>query len=120
MDEAPVPVDELALKAADCRTTSGAGPITVGTAAMGLPLQLQGVFWLQDQGPSSSLMSFATSRDGGGWSKFNLNDPHGEHIKIKFPNDKVWSFHSASPAKTVAFMGSKYYFKFEDKNGKPP
>merc|ERR1719362_2101494 len=94
-----VQAPELILQSTECKKASAAGPITVGTAAMGLPPQLQGVFWLQDQRGGSSLMSFATSRDGDGWSKFDLKAPYGDHIKIKFPNDKVWSFHSATTAK---------------------
>lgn len=117
---AECPEDRLVSKSAECRTTSAAGPLTVGSAAMGLPPQLQGLFWLQHQGKTSALMSFATSRDGGMWSKLNLSATDKEHFHLRYPGDKVWSFHTQSGQKKVSDMHLIYHFQFEDENGKVP
>jgi len=68
------------------------GPITLGTASHGLPANMQGVFWLQDQADSSSIVSFAPSRDGHGLSVWNGNSDR--QISVRVGGDKVWSFAS--------------------------
>lgn len=68
------------------------GPITLGTSSHGLPRSLQGIFWLQNQGESSSLVSFAPSRDGAGLSSFNAGS--NRQISVRVGGDKVWSFAS--------------------------
>lgn len=71
------------------------GPITLGTAAAhNLPTNMQGVFWLQNQADSSSLVSFATSSDGDGLSVWNTNPGSGRHISVRVGGDRVWSFAS--------------------------
>jgi hypothetical protein len=88
------PRDMLVLKNA---TTAAFGdkkttPIRIGQAP--LPTQLRGVFWLSDQGDSSSLVSFAPSNDG---------DHDGERVspgampsdaqyKVRVTGDRTWSF----------------------------
>jgi len=114
------PIDQMMLRATSCQSVDATGPITVGTAEMGLPPQLQGVFWLKDQGRLSALMSFATSRDGGEWSKLNLSSANGEHFGIRYPNDKVWSFHAARSTSSVVDLELKYKFKFEGEKGEAP
>ena len=65
------------------------GPLTLGTAADNLPPNMQGVFWLQGQAASSSIVSFGPSRDGDGLSVWNANSDR--HISIRVGGDKVWS-----------------------------
>jgi len=65
------------------------GPLTLGTAAHNLPPNMQGVFWLQDQAASSSIVSFGPSRDGDGLSVWNANTDR--QISIRVGGDKVWS-----------------------------
>jgi len=67
------------------------GPITLGTSVdHNLPVNMQGVFWLQDQGVGSSLISMATSRDGRGLSVWNDNSDI--HISVRIAGDRVWSY----------------------------
>lgn len=73
------------------------GPITMGTAAdHNLPVNMQGVFWLQDQAGGSSLISMATSRDGNGLSVWNANSER--HISVRVGGDRVWSSASKGSA----------------------
>jgi len=65
------------------------GRIRPGTDAHGLPKQMQGVFWLKDNGNTSAFMSFAPSRDGDGLSKW----ADGK-FSIRVAGDNVWAFFS--------------------------
>jgi len=65
------------------------GPLTLGTAADNLPPNMQGVFWLQGQAASSSIVSFGPSRDGDGLSVWNAGA--ARQISIRVGGDKVWS-----------------------------
>ena len=65
------------------------GPLTLGTAADNLPPNMQGVFWLQGQAASSSIVSFGPSRDGDGLSVWNANS--NRQISVRVGGDKVWS-----------------------------
>lgn len=86
------------------------GPITLGTAAHNLPPNMQGVFWLQNQAGSSSIVSFGPSRDGDGLSVWNANSPR--HISIRVAGDKVWSFASkTSTYKLVEGLDLVYNFE---------
>lgn len=88
---------------------------------MNLPKSLQGIFWLTKQGDSSSLMSFATSRDGDGLSQIDLSPIDGNHLKIRVGGDKVWSF--ASKGKSWILVRTTdlvYEFAFKDANGRAP
>lgn len=108
------PQDELEGKSAKCADVSEDGPIVVGTADMGLPTNLQGVFWLQKQGDSSAIMSFARTNDGGDLGKWNL--PGDGQINVRVGGDRVWSFHDkASSWKLVEFIDLIYKFEFNDK-----
>ena len=63
--------------------------VTLCTATDNLPPNMQGVFWLQGQAASSSIVSFGPSRDGDGLSVWNANSDR--HISIRVGGDKVWS-----------------------------
>lgn len=63
-------------------------PMRIGKAP--LPPQLRGVYWLSDQGDSSSLVSFAQSNDGDGLSPGAM--PADGKYKVRVIGDKVWSF----------------------------
>jgi len=78
------------------------GPITLGTSAdHNLPVNMQGVFWLQDQATGSSLISMATSRDGRGLSVWNDNSDI--HISVRIGGDRVWSYGSI-PGGPLSFL----------------
>lgn len=84
------PRDMLSLKSAPT-AAFGSGestPMRIGTAP--LPPQARGVFWLRDQGDSSSLMSFAQSNDGDGVSPGTI--PANGQYKIRVTGDRTWSF----------------------------
>jgi len=86
------------------------GPITIGTIEHNLPVNMQGVFWLQDQMGSSSLISMATSRDGNGLSVWNANSER--HISVRVGGDRVWSFASKGSAwELVEGIDLVYHFE---------
>jgi len=86
------------------------GPLSLGTAAHNLPPNMQGVFWLQDQAGSSSIVSFGPSRDGHGLSVWNANTDR--QISIRVTGDKVWSGASdASTWELVEGMDLVYHFQ---------
>mmetsp|Transcript_24607 Transcript_24607/g.57305 ORF Transcript_24607/g.57305 Transcript_24607/m.57305 type:complete len:296 (-) Transcript_24607:471-1358(-) len=115
------PQSRMEEKWASCSAVDGSGPITVGTAAMGLPPSMQGVFWLTEQGDSSALMSFATSNDGGGLSKLDLDAPDGYHFNIRVGGDRVWSFHDkATSWGLVEVLDLVYKFRMEGAAGEQP
>jgi hypothetical protein len=106
-------------KTAQCASVSGAGPITVGTAAMGLPPALQGVFWLTEQGDSSALMSFATSNDGAGLSHLDVTQSDYQ-FKIRVGGDRVWSFHDKATSWGIVEAADLIYnFQMENADGNP-
>jgi len=91
----------------------------------GLPDQLKGVFWLQGQGDSSALTTFARSNDGGGLNQGRLscstcdangNNPNGEaNIKVRVGGDRVWSFNDkASSWVLVEALDLVYNFHFDN------
>lgn len=86
------------------------GPLTLATAAHGLPINMQGIFWLQDQSGSSSIISMAPSRDGKGLSVWNANSKR--HISIRVGGDKVWSFASKGAPWNIA-EGVDLVYHFE-------
>jgi len=106
------PRDMLELKSAPTSAfASGATtPMRIGTAP--LPPQARGVFWLRDQGDSSSLMSFAQSNDGDGVSPGTIPD-NGEY-KIRVTGDRTWSFADESfNWEASQVMDLIYTFKFD-------
>lgn len=113
------PFSKMQEKTAQCATVSADGPITVGTAAMGLPSSLQGVFWLTEQGDSSALMSFGTSNDGAGLSRLDMTQ--GDYqFKVRVGGDKVWSFHDkATSWGLVEATDLIYNFRMEGADGNP-
>jgi len=113
------PFSKMQEKTAQCASISGAGPITVGTAAMGLPPVLQGVFWLTEQGDSSALMSFGTSNDGAGLSKLDLTQSDYQ-FRIRVGGDKVWSFHDKAKSWGLVEAADLIYnFRMEGADGNP-
>jgi len=108
------PQEKMEAKTFSCAAVGRDGPISIATAP--LPKQLRGVFWLAEQGDSSALMSFATSRDGDGLSQGELdaNPADGYHYKIRVGGDKVWSFHDrASSWGLVEVLDLVYKFVFD-------
>jgi len=106
------PQERLEVKSFSCEDVSAAGPITLGTADHGLPENLQGVFWLQDQKDSSALMSFAPSNDGQGLSVWNNDE---SNIRVRVGGDKVWSFHTEGKAwELVEGIDLVYDFRFNN------
>ena len=49
------------------------GPLTLGAAAHGYPVNVQGTFWPQDQAVISSIILMGSSLDGNGLSVWNNN-----------------------------------------------
>eukprot|EP00588_Corethron_pennatum_P013965 CAMPEP_0194277324 /NCGR_PEP_ID=MMETSP0169-20130528/9681_1 /TAXON_ID=218684 /ORGANISM="Corethron pennatum, Strain L29A3" /LENGTH=257 /DNA_ID=CAMNT_0039021269 /DNA_START=200 /DNA_END=972 /DNA_ORIENTATION=+ len=106
------PQERLEVNSFSCTDVSAAGPITLGTADHGLPENLQGVFWLQDQKDSSALMSFAPSNDGQGLSVWNNDE---SNIRVRVGGDKVWSFHTEGKAwELVEGIDLVYDFRFNN------
>jgi len=117
-DGSMCPFKMMKPKMAKCTTQGKDGPITVGTAAMGLPKQMQGVFWLTKQGDSSSLMSFATSNDGGDLSKLDMSAKYA--MKIRVAGDRVWSFSHKSKSWLLVWLTDLVYqFQMEKADGSP-
>jgi hypothetical protein len=115
------PQNKLTEGSYSCASVDHTGPLTLGTAEMNLPKSLQGIFWLTKQGDSSSLMSFATSRDGDGLSQIDLSPIDGNHLKIRVGGDKVWCF--ADKGKSWILVRTTdlvYEFAFKDANGRAP
>lgn len=71
--------------------------LVLGTAAMGLSEDKQGIFWLTKQGAKSSLMSFARTNDGCGiadaHTKKEGSDPFTKEnpFRIRVAGDRTWS-----------------------------
>lgn len=111
MDEL-CPRDMLELKSAPTKSFGAAQmtPMRIGTAP--LPPQARGVFWLRDQGDSSSLMSFAQSNDGNGVSPGSI--PSNGEYKIRVCGDRTWSFADESfNWEASQVMDLIYTFKFD-------
>jgi len=86
-------------------------PMRIGTAP--LPPQLRGVFWLQDQGDSSSLVSFAASNDGDGVSPGAI--PADGIYRVRVRGDRTWSFADMSfNWRASGWMDLVYSFNFDD------
>jgi len=106
------PRDMLELKSAPT-AAFGSGettPIRIGTDP--LPPQARGVFWLRDQGDSSSLMSFAKSNDGQGVSPGAI--PENGEYKIRVTGDRTWSFADESfNWEASQVMDLIYTFRFD-------
>lgn len=80
-----------------------------------MPEQLQGVFWLQDQGDSSAVMSFAQSNDGGKLSTGKLSSTDKYEYSVRVGGDRVWSFHDkATSWVLVEAIDLIYNFDFDD------
>lgn len=115
------PQDKMIAREGMCSDLSATSPLTLGTAAMGLPESMQGVFWLTEQGDSSALMTFGTSNDGAGLSVLDLEQKNGYGIEVRVGGDKVWSFHDqATSWGLVAFLDLIYKFQFETAEGGAP
>lgn len=92
--------------------------LTVGTAP--LPTELQGMFWLTEQGDSSALMTFAQSNDGDGISTGEVGtatNSAGATIgtyRVRVGGDRSWSFHDRSTNWRLAhWLDLIYNFEFE-------
>ena len=90
---------------------SAAGPLVVGTAP--LPPTLRGVFWLQNQGDSSSIMSFGKTNDGGGVGTGALTE--GNPYLVRCGGDRAWAFSDKGRSYTlVNAVDLCYKFFFDD------
>ena len=89
---------------------SAAGPLVVGRAP--LPPALQGVFWLQNQGDSSSIMSFGKTNDGGGVGGGALvRNPY----MVRCAGDRAWAFSDKGRSQQlVNAVDLIYKFYFDD------
>lgn len=106
------PRDMLELKSAPTAAFASGDttPMRIGTDP--LPKQARGVFWLRDQGDSSSLMSFAQSNDGDGVSPGTI--PANGEYKIRVTGDRTWSFADESfNWEASQVMDLIYTFKFD-------
>jgi len=92
---------------------SGAGPMILGTAP--LPLALQGIWWVNDQSSSSSLLSFGgPNNDGNGCSLGYISSDKNSY-KIRAEGDRVISSSEPSGLDKVMEAGDKvYYFEFDN------
>lgn len=85
------------------------------------PEALQGLFWLTNQGDSSSLASFAKSNDGGDMGQGELKK--GDYaISIRVGGDRSWSFADAPGGnfETVELLDLVYHFRLESGSLKKP
>lgn len=76
------------------------------------PVALRGLFWLTEQGDSSSLMSAAKSYDGGNMGQGELRQ--GEYaMSIRVGGDRSWSFADAPGGnfETVELLDLVYHFR---------
>jgi hypothetical protein len=81
------------------------------------PPALQGIFWLTEQGSSSSLASFAKSYDGGNMGQGELRE--GEYaVSIRVGGDRSWAFADAPGGnfETVELLDLVYHFRLESGN----
>jgi len=94
------PRDNLKSESRKCSTlqedVKAGKTLVLGTAAMGLPEDRQGLFWLTRQGAKSSLMSFARTRDGCGIATCPGNDcaqtfTEANPFRIRVAGDRTWS-----------------------------
>lgn len=113
------PASRLAAKEAQCAAASEGTALRIGTAEMGLPKSIQGLFWLTEQGDSSALMTFATSNDGAGLSTLNMDEEY--QMSIRVGGDRTWSFNDqATSYELVEAIDLIYKFRFEDAAGARP
>lgn len=89
------------------------GPLLLGKDP--LPANLQGLFWLTEQGTSSALVSFGgPNNDGGGCSTGQLL---GNKYNVRVSGDRVWSFATGpliANLKLVDLLDLVYHFVFDD------
>lgn len=98
------PRADLAQKSARCSDVLKDGAINPDILVVGgdsLPEQLQGVFWLTEQGASSSLMSFGQSNDGCGMSQGTLSEGKDSY-EVRVTGDRAWSFSDDGTAMLAA------------------
>lgn len=87
-------------------------PLSV--AGPDMPQNLQGVFWLMDQGDSSALMTFGKTGDGGVCSTGILNtNPGMANYVVRCSGDRSWAF--ADKGRSFKFVNLvdfiyKFYF----------
>ena len=78
-----------------------------------LPEQLQGIFWLKDQGDSSSIMSFGKSNDGSYLSTGELDASKEHQYSVRVGGDRTWSFNDKAKSWVlVEALDLIYKFKF--------
>jgi hypothetical protein len=113
------PQDKLTSQGVACASVDGSGAtLNIGTAP--LPTELQGVFWLTEQGDSSALMSFAQTKDGGGISTGEVGTATSStgatvgKYRVRVGGDRSWSFHDRSTNWRLAhWLDLIYNFELE-------
>lgn len=116
------PRSKLEDRSVACADVGAGGPFLPGTATAGLPKVLHGVFWLMDQGQSSSLVSFGPSNDGSGMSVLSIPaTSDGYHFKLRVGGDRIWSFGDKGSEWDFLHLTELIYkFRMEDAAGAAP
>ena len=97
-----------------CSSVGWDGPITPGEAP--LPPQLQGLWWLQDQGSSSSVVGFGRGDDGCGMSNGVLGKDGRYAVRVH--GDSHWGFNDNTDMwSLVHSLDLVYEFQFDDALG---
>lgn len=121
-----LPLSQLKGKEYDCDQVVDSegnyqGPLILGAKdAEGgnLPPNLQGIFWLTDQGDSSAIVSFGApgqSMDGGVLNPGYLTDQCETSISVRVGGDRNWAFHSqGSSWELVEGVDLVYQFQFDN------
>jgi len=120
-----LPLSQLKGKEYDCDQVVDSdgnyqGPLILGAKdAEGgnLPPNLQGIFWLTDQGDSSAIVSFGApgqSKDGGDLNPGYLTECETS-ISVRVGGDRNWAFHSqGSSWELVEGVDLVYQFQFDN------
>jgi len=100
------------VKSVQVESITGDGPLILGTAS--LPGDLQGLFWLSQQGTRSALVSFGgPTRDSCGTSTGQLAD---RQYAIRVTGDRIWTFaeQEGRSQSLVEALDLIYHFVFDD------
>lgn len=108
-------LQEKSFTCADLDYSSGAGlatqPLVLGGSS--LPAALQGIFWLQKQADSSSIMSFGQTLDGGDINP-GVVASDGKY-KVRVGGDRQWSFNDKGASWSLVEAADLIYeFQFND------
>jgi len=86
-----------------------------------LPKQMQGIFWLKDQGDSSSIMSFGKTNDGSYLSTGVYENDADYQYSVRVGGDRSWAFSDkASSWKLVEAIDLVYRFQCDNEGRNNP